>query len=56
MFGDIEANLTYDEEILEYKGSVSFITGSSGFLKIADINLSEDTDNRNMCWNLRRLR
>ena len=46
MFGDIEANLTYDEEILEYKGSVSFITGSSGFLKIADINLSEDTDNR----------
>ncbi|TAH70385.1 MAG: hypothetical protein EWM47_05490 [Anaerolineaceae bacterium] len=46
MFGDIEANLIYDEEILEYKGSVSFITGSSGFLKIADINLSEGTDNR----------
>lgn len=46
MFGDIEANLTYDEDVLEYKGSVSFITGSSGFLKIADINISEATDNR----------
>jgi hypothetical protein len=46
MFGDIEANLTYDEEILEYKGSLSFITGSSGFLKIADINISEGADNR----------
>lgn len=46
MFGDIEANLTYDEEILEYKGSVDFITGSSGFLRITDINLSESTDNR----------
>ncbi|NLO09293.1 MAG: hypothetical protein GX129_05425 [Clostridiales bacterium] len=46
MFGNIEANLTYDEEILEYKSSVSFITGSSGFLKIADINISEDANNR----------
>ena len=46
MFGDIEANLTYDEENLEYKGTASFITGDSGFLKIADINLSEEVDNR----------
>lgn len=46
MFGDVEANVVYDEEILEYKGNLSFITGSSGFLKIADINLSEATDNR----------
>lgn len=46
VFGDIEANLVYDEEILEYMGSVSFITGSSGFLKISDINLSEPDDNR----------
>ena len=30
---ECEANLTYDEEILEYKGSVSFITGSSSFLR-----------------------
>ena len=46
MFGDVEANLTYDEDILEYKGGVSFITGSSGFLKIADINFSEGAENR----------
>ncbi|MDD4112386.1 MAG: cadherin-like beta sandwich domain-containing protein [Herbinix sp.] len=46
MFGDIEANLIYDEDTLEYKSSVSFITGSSGFLKIADINISEGADNR----------
>lgn len=46
VFGDIEANLTYDDEILEYKGTASFITGDSGFLKIADINLSEEADNR----------
>lgn len=46
MFGDIEAHLTYDEEVLEYQNNLSFITGGSGFLKIADINLSEGTDNR----------
>lgn len=46
MFGDIEANLTYDEDILKYKGNMSFVTGSSGFLKISDINLSEETDSR----------
>ena len=46
MFGDLEANLTYDEENLEYIGGVSFIKGSSGFLKIADINFSEGAENR----------
>jgi hypothetical protein len=46
MFGDVEANLTYDEEILEYKGGVSFISGNIGFLKIADVNISEGSDNR----------
>ncbi len=56
MFGDIEANLTYDEEILEYTSSVSFITGSSGFLKIADINLSEETDNRKYVLEFRALK
>lgn len=46
MFGDIEANLTYDEDVLEYVGGISFITGSSGFLKIADINFSEGAESR----------
>lgn len=46
MFGDVEAHLTYDEDVLEYKENVSFIKGTSGFLKIADINISEATENR----------
>lgn len=46
MFGDIEANLTYDDDVIEYKGGVSFITGGSGFLKIADVNFSESAKNR----------
>lgn len=46
MFGDIEANLTYDENIIEYISGVSFITGSSGFLKIADINFSDGAQSR----------
>ncbi len=46
MFGNVEANLTYDEDILEYKKGLSFIKGSSGFLKIADIDLSEGAENR----------
>lgn len=40
-FGDFEANLTYDENILEYQGGNSFIAGSSGFLKISDTNVAE---------------
>ncbi len=40
-FGDFEANLTYDGDVLEYKGGLSFITGSNGFLKISDINVPE---------------
>lgn len=46
IFSDIEANLVYDENILEYKSGASFIKGSSGFLKIADVNISEADDNR----------
>lgn len=46
MFEDIEANLVYDENILEYKNGASFITGNSGFLKISDINISEGSESR----------
>lgn len=46
LFGDFEANLTYDDDILQYKGGPSIITGSSGFLKIADINVYEGDTNR----------
>jgi len=46
MFGDFEANLTYDDEVLEYTEGASVITGSSGFLKISDFGLAEGSTNR----------
>lgn len=46
VFGDFEANLTYDDEIMEYQGGPSIITGGNGFLKIADTNVSEGDTNR----------
>lgn len=46
MFGDFEANLTYDDDVLEYTDGASVITGSSGFLKISDFGLAEGSTNR----------
>lgn len=46
MFGDFEANLTYDDEQIEYIDGASVITGSSGFLKISDFGLAEGNTNR----------
>lgn len=46
LFSDVEANLVYDEDILEYKSGPSFITGSSGFLRISDVNISEESKSR----------
>ena len=46
MFGDFEANLTYDDELIEYTKGPSAITGSSGFLKISDFGLAEGDTNR----------
>lgn len=40
-FGDFEANLTYDEEVLEYTGKQSYVVGNNGFLKISDMNVSD---------------
>lgn len=45
-FGDFEANLTYDDEILQYNGGASVIKGNSGFLKISDTNVSEGDTSR----------
>jgi hypothetical protein len=45
-FGDFEANLTYDDDILEYRGGASVITGSSGFLKISDMGITEGSTTR----------
>ncbi|NLP34053.1 MAG: hypothetical protein GX359_02540, partial [Clostridiales bacterium] len=46
MFADFEANLTYDDNLLEYTDGASVITGSSGFLKISDFGLAEGSTNR----------
>ncbi|HHU72031.1 MAG TPA: hypothetical protein GXZ21_08365 [Clostridiales bacterium] len=46
MFGNFETNLTYDDDILEYREGASVITGSSGFLRISDFGSSEESTNR----------
>ena len=46
MFDNFETNLTYDDDILEYREGASVITGSSGFLKILDFGSSEESTNR----------
>lgn len=45
-FGDVEANITYDDDILEYQVGPNVITGSSGFLKLNDRGGSEATKSR----------
>ncbi len=43
-FGNFEANVTYDEEILEYRDGPQVITGDSGYLRISDMGvLNGDT-------------
>lgn len=46
LFSNFEANITYDDDILEYKGGASVITGNSGFLKISDMADPEAEDSR----------
>lgn len=45
-FADFEANLIYDEAVLEYQQGSSKVAGSSGFLRILDSNISEGTKSR----------
>lgn len=43
-FGNFEANITYDTDILEYQEGASVISGGDGFLKISDMDvLNGDT-------------
>ena len=46
MFGNFEANLTYDDSILDYMGASSVIKGNSGFLKISDMNVLDGDNSR----------
>lgn len=40
-FGSFEANLTYDDELLQYNEGSAVVKGNSGFLKISDMNVPE---------------
>lgn len=42
--GGFEANLVYDDRILEYRSGSSIITGSSGYLKMSEMGMSSGTD------------
>ena len=55
-FGDFEANLTYDDDILEYMEGASVITGSSGYLKISDFSINEGTQSRKYTLKFRALK
>jgi hypothetical protein len=46
LFGDFEANLTYEDNIFEYQGGAKVITGSNGFLKISDMGITEGSNTR----------
>ena len=56
LIGDFEANLTYDENILEYQEGSSFIAGSSGFLKILNNNVMEGDFNRKYALEFKTLK
>lgn len=44
--GDVEAHITYDDDILEYQSETPVIKGSGGFLKLSDLGVSEGTTTR----------
>jgi hypothetical protein len=46
VFGDFEANVTYNDDILEYNGGSPVVTGDSGFLKVSDRNKTEGDQSR----------
>lgn len=46
VFGNFEANLTYDNSLIKYSGGPSVISGGNGFLSISDMNVSEGDSSR----------
>ncbi|MDD3172273.1 MAG: cadherin-like beta sandwich domain-containing protein [Herbinix sp.] len=55
-FGAFEANLTYDDSILEYEGGAAVITGGNGFLKISDMDIAEVTTSRKYALEFKTLK
>jgi hypothetical protein len=45
-FGNFEANLIYDKDILEYQSGSEVITGGNGLLKISDMNAMQSGTSR----------
>ncbi len=45
-FGDFEANITYDSDILEYQSGASQVKGSDGFLRINDQGVTKGATQR----------
>ncbi len=45
-FGDFEAGLIYDDNILEYQGGTSKVKGGSGYLKISDREITNGSIKR----------
>ncbi len=45
-FSNFETSIVYDDEILEYLGGASVITGDSGFLRISDMNVVDGDTSR----------
>lgn len=46
LFGDFEANLTYDDDVLDFMGGSPVATGGSGFIKINDMGVTEGSRSR----------
>lgn len=55
-FGDFEANISYDENILQYKKGPSTVTGGNGFLKVSDMGVSEGANTRKYTLKFRALK
>lgn len=56
IFGDFEANLTYDKNILEYKSRESIITGDNGYLRISDMNRDRTDTSRKYALEFKALK
>lgn len=41
--GDFEANLTYDDTVVEYKTGSPTVSGGSGYLKVSDVNMTDES-------------
>lgn len=55
-FGDFEANLSYNNELLDFVKGGSAITGSNGFLKISDIGVLDGNNSRKYTMKFKALK